>query len=91
MGSQRLLGAPELPIKIVLKGLQGPITAGGKSYDSVMPGHEQLLSDQEIADVLSYARSAWGNDAGDIKAETVRKLREQWKEQVKPWTQKNLR
>ncbi len=52
-GSQRLLGEADLPIKIVLKGLQGPLLVGNETYDSVMPSHENLLTDREIADVLS--------------------------------------
>lgn len=39
-GSQRLLGAPDVPIKIVLKRLQGPLTARGETYNNIMPGHE---------------------------------------------------
>jgi uncharacterized protein len=85
-GSQRLLGTPDLPIKIVLKGLQGPLTAGVRDYDSVMPGHERLLTDQEIADVLSYVRSAWENGGRDISTEQVRVVRERFATRQGPWT-----
>jgi mono/diheme cytochrome c family protein len=64
----RLAGNPDLfkdrafPVLVVLHGISGPITVKGQSYDSAMPafGH---LSDAEIAAVVNFVRSAWGNDA----------------------------
>ena len=90
VGSQRLLGEPELPIKIVLKGLQGPLAVGNETYNSVMPGHEKLLTDQEIADVLSYARSAWGNAGGDVSEDEVRSVRANVVGREEPWTVSEL-
>lgn len=48
------------------------ILAGGGG----MPAFDSSLSDQEIADVSSYVRSAWSNDAGAIDAETVAQVRD---------------
>ena len=89
-GSQRLLGETDLPIKIVLKGLQGPLTASGQDYNSAMPGYEKLLTDQEIADVLSHVRSAWENEAGDVSKEQVRAVREKVAARQQPWTVSEL-
>lgn len=89
-GSKRLLGSPEQSIKIVLKGLQGPLSMGNTAYDGVMPGHESLLSDRQIADVLSYVRSAWGNKADQVTEQSVRSVRETIKDRTKPWTIKEL-
>ncbi|MBX2798678.1 MAG: nitrite reductase, copper-containing [Myxococcales bacterium] len=47
-------------IRIVLEGLQGEITVNGKTYDGVMPSQGNL-SDDEIANVLTYVRNSWGN------------------------------
>lgn len=41
-----------------------------------MPRFDDLLSDEEIAAVVSYVRSAWGNDAGPVGAGRVAALRE---------------
>ncbi|MEN3793029.1 cytochrome c [Fulvimarina sp. MAC3] len=41
-----------------------------------MPPYRNQLSDQEIADVLTYVRSSWGNDGGAVTVEDVQKLRE---------------
>ena len=84
-GSQRLLGAPDVPIKIVLKGLQGPLTASDETYNNIMPGHEKLLTDREIADVLSYVRSAWENGGGDISEEQVKATRTTVVDRQGPW------
>ena len=90
-GSQRLLGDPAVPVKIVLKGLQGPLQAGGKGYNGVMPGHESLMDDQQIADVLSYVRSAWGNKAGDVSVESVKEIRAKVQDRKAPWSQIDLK
>ena len=86
VGSRNLLGPVDLPTRIILKGLQGPLQAGGKYYNSMMPGHEGLLTDQQIADVLNYTRSAWGNKAGEVSARTVNSVRSEIAGRTSPWT-----
>jgi mono/diheme cytochrome c family protein len=46
-------------IKQVIKGSNAPITVNGKKYTTAMP--PQALSDQQIADVLTYVYANWGN------------------------------
>jgi mono/diheme cytochrome c family protein len=48
-----------LPL-VLLHGLQGPISVSGTAYNGVMPAWAQL-SDAQLADVLNYVLSAWGN------------------------------
>ena len=61
-------------IETVLNGLQGPIQVNGQSYNGIMPpmGH---LKDEEIADILSYVRSSWGNAADPVSAGEVATVR----------------
>jgi nitrite reductase (NO-forming) len=61
-------------IEIVLNGLQGPIQVNGQQYNGTMPpmGH---LKDEEIADILSYVRSSWGNAANPVSAAEVAAVR----------------
>ncbi|MNC44079.1 Alcohol dehydrogenase cytochrome c subunit precursor [compost metagenome] len=40
-----------------------------------MPALREQLSDQEIADVLSFVRTAWGNQGGAVDVQAVGKLR----------------
>lgn len=51
---------PKRAIQVVIRGLSGEITVNGKKINSVMPS--QNLSDDEIADVLTYVYSSWGNN-----------------------------
>ncbi|MEN9991115.1 MAG: hypothetical protein RLZZ224_817 [Verrucomicrobiota bacterium] len=88
-GSEWLVNDPELPIKIVLKGLQGPVTVKGVKFVSVMPPHNDL-DDQKVADVLTYARQSWSNDAAAITPQQVKAVRDKYKDQAAPWTAQQL-
>ncbi|BBH46298.1 c-type cytochrome [Pseudomonas sp. KU43P] len=61
-------------INITLNGSQR-IVAAGLPDAYRMPAFRELLSDQEIADVLSFVRSTWGNHGGAVDAQAVGKLR----------------
>ena len=63
-------------INIVLKGYDKPAKINGESYQNVMPPHS-FLTDQQIADVLTYVRKSWGNKASDVKTDEVTKVRGQ--------------
>ncbi len=61
-------------IGIVLNGLTGEIEVKGEVYNGVMVAHN-FLSDQEVADVLTYVRGSFGNDAAAVSAEQVATVR----------------
>jgi cbb3-type cytochrome c oxidase subunit III len=58
-------------IETVLNGRIGPITVNGRQYGGNMPSWRNELSNAEIAAVLTYVRSAWGNGAPAVSAEQV--------------------
>ncbi|MCC6202314.1 MAG: cytochrome c [Gammaproteobacteria bacterium] len=61
-------------VNLVLNGSQRVVTAGNPaSYD--MPFFRTVLSDQEIADVVSFVRSGWGNNASGVTAAEVAAIR----------------
>ncbi|WP_286969451.1 copper-containing nitrite reductase [Flavobacterium sp. UBA4854] len=60
-------------IKTILHGLTGEVTVNGKKYNNVMPA--QNLSDDEIANVLTYIYSSWGNNKTEVTPEMVKALR----------------
>lgn len=60
-------------IKAVMNGLHGPITVNGKKYNSAMP--TQNLKDDQIADVLTYVYSSWGNNNTKVTPAMVKALR----------------
>ncbi len=61
-------------IRVLLNGLEGTIEVKGKPYNSLMPS-QSFLSDEEIAQVLTYIRQNFGNDASEVNTGEVNKLR----------------
>ena len=61
-------------IETVLNGLTGPLEVNGQQYHGTMPpmGH---LKDDDIAEVLSYIRSSWGNAEPPVSAAEVASVR----------------
>ena len=47
-------------ISAIKHGLRGPIEVNGVEYDNLMP--DLGLTDEEVADVLNYVHSSWGNN-----------------------------
>ena len=62
----------------------------GTSYKQVMPAWKHL-SDAQLIAVLSYVRSAWGNQASALTAETVAAVRAGERGRTRPWTAAELR
>lgn len=76
-------------VKLVLSGMQGPVTVKGQPFNNAMPAWKQL-KDSEIAAILTYIRSEWGNNAAPIPADFVAKIREEIADRSDPWTQAEL-
>jgi cbb3-type cytochrome c oxidase subunit III len=58
-------------IQTVLNGRTGPITVNGTQYGGNMPSWRGQLSDAQIAAVLTYVRTAWGNGAPAVSEDQV--------------------
>jgi mono/diheme cytochrome c family protein len=61
-------------IGIILNGQSGEITVNGKKYNVDMPA-QAYLTDAQIADVLTYIRSSWGNKYPAVTAAQVKAQR----------------
>jgi mono/diheme cytochrome c family protein len=71
-----ILGNKRSLIKIVLNGLKGgEIEIDGDSFHNPMPPQATLLSDQQIADVLTYVRNSFGNKASAVIPSEVKAAR----------------
>jgi mono/diheme cytochrome c family protein len=70
-------------VQILLHGVEGELVVNGVAYNGLMPAFPQL-SDAELAAVLSYIRSDWGNDAPPITPEQVAEGRERFPDRG-PW------
>jgi mono/diheme cytochrome c family protein len=66
---------PKTPlIKIVLNGMTGAVTINGDDFHNVMAPHSDL-TDQQIADVLTYVRNNFGNKASAVTVAQVKAVR----------------
>jgi len=81
-----------VPIRIVLHGLQGLITVKNQRFSSAMPayGTGQPLSDADVAAVLTYVRSAWGNSASAVTGDEVARERAATASRTTMWTAADL-
>jgi mono/diheme cytochrome c family protein len=69
-----VLGDKKRIINVVLKGLDEQVEIDGEYYQNVMAPHD-FLSDQEVADVLTYVRNSFGNKASPVTSAEVKTVR----------------
>jgi mono/diheme cytochrome c family protein len=72
-------GGREYLIRVVLYGLQGPLTVEGKTYNGVMPPFRQL-KDEEVANLLNHVLATFAKSkakpitAQEVKAQRAKPL-----------------
>ena len=88
-GSEWISGSSEAPIAIVLKGMEGPMTVKGESFNGQMPPLGATLTDREVADILTYVRSSWSNDAPAVEEAAVTAQRKALENRTQPWPDEN--
>ncbi len=69
-----VLGDKTKLIQIVLNGFNEDVEINGQSYSNNMPAHD-FLTNQEIADLLTYVRNSFTNKASAVKVTEVQKVR----------------
>jgi mono/diheme cytochrome c family protein len=62
-GNALVVGPSDKVIHIVKDGLSGKVMVGTATYNGQMPAWKGTLTDADIADVINYIRSSWGNHA----------------------------
>lgn len=62
-------------VHIPLSGLSGDVKVEGKDWNLSMAAMGAALSDSDLAAVLSYVRSSWGNKDEAVAPEDVQKIR----------------
>ncbi len=72
--TEYVLGDQTRLIQIVLKGLNQTIEIENEEYTNAMPPLAQLTN-QEIADVLTYVRNSFGNNASPVTLAKVKAVR----------------
>jgi mono/diheme cytochrome c family protein len=82
VGSQLALANPDIPVRILLQGKEGPV--------GLMPPLGATLSDEQIAGALTYVRRQWGNDGSAVDPNTVKETRAATTTRTRPWTNEEL-
>lgn len=85
-------GSDERLIKIVLKGLYGPLEVNGDKFNGQVPmtAFGQMLKNDDVAAVLTYVRNSFGNKAPAITADKVQKVRQATKGKTGFYTPEEL-
>ena len=83
-GAEWVIGDEKVLVNILLHGIDGEIEVKGNKFSGAMPTFN-ALSDDELAAVLSYIRSEWGNQSPEVIAGTVKALREASKDRSTPF------
>jgi mono/diheme cytochrome c family protein len=85
-----LASGPARMIRIVLDGVQGPITVKGMAFNNNMASHRDALNDQQLAAVITYVRTQkdWAHDALPVTPEEVAAIRKKTKDRpaLGAWT-----
>lgn len=85
-----LAEGPNRIIRLILNGIQGPITVNGQAFNNAMPPWGAVLQDEQIAAVVTYIRSEWGNKASAVTVEEVAKIRAAEAKRELPWSAEEL-
>ena len=82
VGSELALARAEVPVRILLSGKEGAV--------GLMPPVGSVLSDDQIAGVLTYVRREWGQDASPVTPALVKDVRAATAGRTRPWTNPEL-
>lgn len=69
-----VMGDKKRLINVILKGLNEEVEINGQFYDNPMPPQPQL-TDQQVADVLTYVRNSFGNKNSAVTIAEVKAMR----------------
>lgn len=88
-------GSEDRLIKLALHGMWGKMQVGGKVFDPArgvppMTAFRDLLTDQELADVLTFVRNTWGNKASPIDRAAVARVRAESSDRTTFWKPEEL-
>jgi mono/diheme cytochrome c family protein len=85
-GSAWASGPENRVIKIVLHGLHGPIEVRSQTYNQEMPGFAPVLTDADIASLLSYVRRRFGGASTPTSEAAVGQIRAANRGRTGYWT-----
>ena len=72
--SDYLMADPMRAVRGVILGQSGEMTVNGKPYNGTMIPLN-YLSDEDVANVVTYVLNSFGNSGGSVKPEEARRIR----------------
>jgi len=90
-GSEIVNGKADAHIRIVLQGVTGPFTVKGMQFNNTMPAQGAAMTDDDIAAVINFERSSWGNTGASVTAAQVAAIRAATASRTTPWTEAELK
>jgi nitrite reductase (NO-forming) len=72
--SDYLMADKKRSIEVLLNGLSGKVVVNGQEYASVMPPMSHM-ADDELANILTYVRNAFGNSGDAVSVQEVTQVR----------------
>ena len=82
MDSAVALAAPDIPLRVLLNGKEGPT--------GLMPPIGASLTDEQLASVLTYIRREWGQRGSPVYPATAASVRAATAGRPRPWTEAEL-
>jgi mono/diheme cytochrome c family protein len=94
LDSEWVLGPEDRLIRILLHGMEGPVSVNGTRYEpprilTEMPSLA-VLDNESLAAVLTYIRREWDHAADPVDPKTVSRLRTNTQGRTRPWTEGEL-
>lgn len=88
--SEWTLGSEQRLVRIVLHGARDALSVKGQKYDLSMPGLNETLNDQQIADALTYIRREWDHAGEPVTTNVVAAVRAATAKRQDSWTEAEL-
>ncbi len=83
-GAEWVVGEPQVLSRILLHGVTGELTVKGTAYKGAMPAFN-TMTDDELAALMTFIRSEWGNQAPAVAADQLKAEREATKARTAPY------
>ena len=77
-------------VRISLHGVRDALTVKGVTWNLAMPAFAPALTDEQLADLLTYIRREWGHTAEPVKVDTVKAIRDEHADREDSWTEAEL-
>lgn len=90
VGSTWVAGPDEPLIRIVLHGLAGPIEVGGRTYNTEMLGFGSIMTDEQVATLLTHVRLRFTHADRPVTDKTVARVRAATADRLTYWTVEEL-